>query len=190
MDEAHSLGIYGDTGRGVCDAQGVQDGVDFIVGTFSKSLGTTGGFCVSPHSELGLLRYSSRPFIFTASQSPAVVASTRAALKLLRDGQELRESVWRNANMLYNGLTAMGWTVGPEVSPVVAVRFDDKDRAMTTWHALVDAGVYTNLVVPPASPDGSSLLRCSVSAAHTPSQIKVVLDAFEQVVQAPLTEGA
>ena len=192
VDEAHSLGIYGDTGRGVCDAQGVQDGVDFIVGTFSKSLGTTGGFCVSAHNELGLLRYSSRPFIFTASQSPAVVASTRAALALLRDGEALRRAVWRNAHMLYEGLKSAGWTLGPEVSPVVAIRFDDKQRAQATWHALVDAGVYTNLVVPPASPDGSSLLRCSVSAAHTPEQIAEALTAFGRASEGTrrLAEGA
>lgn len=181
VDEAHSLGIYGENGRGVCDAEGVLDEVDFIVGTFSKSLGTTGGFCVSAHPELKLFRYASRPFIFTASASPAVVASTRVALRLLSDGSDLRQRTWRNANKLYEGLSALGLALGPEASPVIAVSYDEKKNAVATWLALLDAGVYTNLVVPPASPDGSSLLRCSVSAAHTTGQIDFVLERFAEL---------
>jgi 8-amino-7-oxononanoate synthase len=178
VDEAHSLGVFGAEGRGVAEAQGVLDRVDFIVGTFSKSLGAMGGFCASPHAELALFRYVSRPFIFTASPSPATIATVREALRQLRSRPELRERLWRNARQLYEGLQTLGHSLGPDVSPVVAVRLDSKERALETWNRLLEAGVYVNLMVPPASPDSSSYLRCSVSAAHTPEQVDAVIAAF------------
>ncbi len=178
VDEAHSLGVYGESGCGVAQAEGVLGEVDFVVGTFSKSLGAMGGFCVSPHPELDLIRYVSRPFIFTASSSPSIIASTREALRQLRARPELRETLWRNANRLYEGLQALGLHLGPEVSPVVAVRLDKKEDALSSWNRLLKAGVYTNLMIPPASPDGFSYLRCSVSAAHTPEQLEGIISAF------------
>jgi 8-amino-7-oxononanoate synthase len=178
VDEAHSLGVYGESGCGVAEAEGVLREVDFVVGTFSKSLGAMGGFCVSPHPELELIRYVSRPFIFTASSSPSIIASTHEALRQLRARPELRESLWQNANRLYEGLKALGFHLGPEVSPVVAVRLGKKEEAQSSWNRLLEAGVYTNLMIPPASPDGFSYLRCSVSAAHTPEQLEGILGAF------------
>jgi 8-amino-7-oxononanoate synthase len=178
VDEAHSLGVYGESGCGVAEAEGVLREVDFVVGTFSKSLGAMGGFCVSPHPELELIRYVSRPFIFTASSSPSIIASTHEALRQLRARPELRETLWQNANRLYEGLKALGFHLGPEVSPVVAVRLGKKEEAQSSWNRLLEAGVYTNLMIPPASPDGFSYLRCSVSAAHTPEQLEGILGAF------------
>ncbi len=178
VDEAHSLGVYGESGCGVAQAEGVLGEIDFVVGTFSKSLGAMGGFCVSPHPELDLIRYVSRPFIFTASSSPSIIASTREALRQLRARPELRETLWRNANRLYEGLQALGLHLGPEVSPVVAVRLNKKEDALSSWNRLLEAGVYTNLMIPPASPDGFSYLRCSVSAAHTPEQLEGIISAF------------
>ncbi len=178
VDEAHSLGVYGESGCGVAQAEGVLGEVDFVVGTFSKSLGAMGGFCVSPHPELDLIRYVSRPFIFTASSSPSIIASTHEALRQLRARPELRETLWRNANSLYEGLQALGLHLGPEVSPVVAVRLNKREEALTSWNRLLEAGVYTNLMIPPASPDGFSYLRCSVSAAHTPEQLEGIISAF------------
>lgn len=184
VDEAHSLGIYGATGRGLAEEAGVLDQVDFTVGTFSKSLGATGGYCVSNHPALGLFRLSSRPYIFTASPCPSVVATTREALRQLRQRPELRRHLWENARALYQGLGDLGLPLGPEVSPVVAVRFEHRARALATWRKLIELGVYTNLMIPPASPDGSSLLRCSASAAHTPEQIAAIIDAFRRAVAA------
>jgi 8-amino-7-oxononanoate synthase len=178
VDEAHSLGVYGESGCGVAQAEGVLGEVDFVVGTFSKSLGAMGGFCVSPHPELDLIRYVSRPFIFTASSSPSIIASTREALRQLRARPELRETLWRNANRLYEGLQALGLHLGPEVSPVVAVRLNKKEDALSSWNRLLKAGIYTNLMIPPASPDSFSYLRCSVSAAHTPEQLEEIISAF------------
>ena len=127
VDEAHSLGVYGERGCGVAEAQGVLEKVDFIVGTFSKSLGAMGGFCASKHDVLGLFRYVSRPFMFTASPSPAVMATTREALHQLRTRPELKDTLWSNARRLYSGLQDLGFELGPEISPVVAVRCKDRN---------------------------------------------------------------
>jgi 8-amino-7-oxononanoate synthase len=181
VDEAHSLGVLGQHGRGLAEAAGVEDHVDFIVGTFSKSLGGIGGFCVSRRPELELIRYAIRPYIFTASPSPAVIAATRVALRILAERTVLREQLWRNARQLYDGLQAQGFRLGPEPSPVVAVLMDSQEQTLIGWKTLLEQGVYVNLVLPPGAPSGMSLLRCSVSAAHTPAQIEMVLAAFAQL---------
>lgn len=186
VDEAHSLGVFGKNGRGVVEEAGVLDEVDFVVGTFSKSLGSIGGFCVSPHRELTLFRYASRPYVFTASPSPATVATTRQALHQLRTQPWLREQLWRNARHLYGGLEALGLQLGPEVSPIIAVRFEQSDLAKVHWTALLELGVYTNLMLPPATPAGDSLVRCSVTAAHTSQQIDTIIEAFKSVRDASL----
>ena len=182
VDEAHSLGVYGEYGRGVAEAQGVMDEVDFFVGTFSKSLGAMGGFCASPHAELELIRYVSRPFIFTASSSPSIIASTHEALQQLKTRPELRETLWRNARRLYEGFSSLGFEVGPEVSPVVAVRLGGKEHALLFWNQLLEKGIYTNLMIPPASPDQHSYIRCSVSAAHTEQQVEQIIGAFQESI--------
>jgi 8-amino-7-oxononanoate synthase len=178
VDEAHSLGIVGKRGRGLAEEVGVEEDVDFVVGTFSKSLGATGGYCVSDHPELDAIRYAGRPYIFTASPSPSVIASTRKALEILQARPELRTQLWNNARSLYNRLAELGFTLGPQISPVVAVRLSDKKEAFGAWMRLLEQGVYVNLVLPPAAPDGSALLRCSMSAAHTPGQIHHIVQAF------------
>lgn len=181
VDEAHSLGVFGDKGRGVAEAEGVLDRVDFIVGTFSKSLGAMGGFCVSPHHELELFRYVSRPFIFTASSSPATIATVREALRQLQARPELRDRLWRNARRLYAGLQQLGYALGPEPSPVIAVRIGGREEALRLWNRLLTMGVYVNLMLPPASPDQHSYLRCSVSAAHDAAQITHLIEVFAQL---------
>ena len=181
VDEAHSLGVYGERGCGVAEDQGVLDKVDFIVGTFSKSLGSMGGFCVSKHDVLSLFRYVSRPFMFTASPSPAVMATTLEALNQLRTRPELKETLWSNARWLYSGLQALGFDLGPEVSPVIAVRCKDRQSALTHWNQLLEAGVYVNMMLPPATPGGASFLRCSISAAHTPEQISTIIEKFAEL---------
>jgi len=181
VDEAHSLGVYGENGRGVSETEGVLDRVDFIVGTFSKSLGSMGGFCVSRHEELALFRYVARPFIFTASSSPSIIATTREALRQIRARPELREQLWRNARQLFEGLNSLGFETGPNVSPVVAVKIGKKEAALEFWNRLLEHGIYVNLMIPPASPDSFSYLRCSVSAAHTPKQIETIIAAFSKL---------
>jgi 8-amino-7-oxononanoate synthase len=187
VDEAHSMGVLGANGRGLAEEAGVEDGVDFVVGTFSKSLGAIGGFCVSNHPELNLVRYASRPYVFTASSSPSIIASTRMALKLLQKRAELRQRLWDNANTLYLTLKDLGFAVGPEPSPIIAVKLEDKAEAFALWSGLLEHGVYVNLVLPPATPNGKCLLRSSVSAGHTPDQMERICEAFTAVRKAVKT---
>jgi 8-amino-7-oxononanoate synthase len=184
VDEAHSLGVLGDHGRGRAEEAGVETDVDFIIGTFSKSLGAIGGYCASNHPELDLIRYANRPYVFTASPSPSIIASTRRALALLRSQPELRLHLWEQSRRLYAHLAGLGFTLGPEPSPIIAVRLAAREQALAMWCGLLERGVYVNLVLPPASPDGGSLLRCSVSAGHSSEQIEKIADAFDYIKQA------
>ena len=181
VDEAHSMGVMGDHGRGMAEAAGVEEDVDFIVGTFSKSLGSIGGYCVSNHPELDLVRYVSRAYVFTASPSPSTIASVREALRAIQAKPELRTRLWDNAALLYQGLKELGFELGPDLSPIVAIRASSREKTLFAWKALLDKGIYVNLVFPPAAPAGMSLLRCSISAAHTPEQINFLLQAFAEI---------
>ena len=178
LDEAHSLGVLGRIGQGLVEETGLIDEVDFITGTFSKSLGSIGGYCVSNHAQLDQLRYVSRPYIFTASPTPATIASTRVALKLLHEGVELRRQLWSNARQLYGRLKELGYQLGPEPSPIIATILDTPQQAIALWRGLLEHDIYVNLIFPPAAPDGKSLVRCSVSAAHTGEQIDYVGETF------------
>ena len=178
VDEAHSLGVLGERGRGLVEEAGVIHETDFIAGTFSKSLASTGGYCVSNHPQLDLIRYASRPYIFTASPCPSVIASTRAALKRVENGADLRARLWRHARRLYRHLQDAGYELGPEPCPVIAALLDTREQALALWRGLHEHGVYVNLIFPPATPDGKSLVRISVCAAHTDEQIDKICGAF------------
>ena len=178
VDEAHSLGVLGERGRGLVEEAGVINDADFIVGTFSKSLASTGGYCVSNHPQLDFIRYASRPYIFTASPCPAVIASTREALKRVENGADLRARLWRHARRLYRHLLDAGYELGPEPCPVIAAMLDTREQALALWRGLHEHGIYVNLVFPPATPAGKSLVRISVSAAHTDEQIDKICEAF------------
>ncbi len=180
-DEAHSVGVMGEHGRGVAEADGVEDDVDFVVGTFSKSLGTVGGYCVSNHAGLDLIRLCSRPYMFTASLPPEVIAATMAALDEMERQPELRVRLMDNARRLHAGLQAAGLRTGPQASPVVSVVLDDIPVAVAFWNRLLDLGVYVNLSLPPATPDQHPLLRTSVMATHTPGQIDRAVEIFAVV---------
>jgi 8-amino-7-oxononanoate synthase len=178
VDEAHSFGVFGAHGRGVAEADGVEPEVDFIAGTFSKSLGAIGGFGVSDHPRFELLRIAARPYMFTASPGPATIASVHAALRRIEEEPGLRERIWANARALYAGLVGQGFQVMAEMSPIIAVRLADEATTYRAWNRLLELGVYVNLALPPGTPNGVCLLRCSLSAAHTPAQITTVLERF------------
>lgn len=184
VDEAHSLGVLGARGRGLAEAAGVLQQVDFVTGTFSKSLGSIGGYCVSDHQQLEQLRFVSRPYIFTASPSPTTIASTRVALKLLAEGVQLRESLWHNSRQLYTCLVGLGFQLGPDPGPIIAAVLDNPEQALLLWQKLLQEGIYVNLVLPPAAPDNKALVRCSVSAAHTTSQMDRICDVFTRLSKA------
>ncbi len=181
LDEAHSLGVLGETGQGLVEKTGLLDEVDFITGTFSKSLCSIGGYCVSNHPQLEQLRYVSHPYIFTASPSPATIASTRAALELLRKGVNLRKQLWENCTQLYEKLKQSGYVVGPDPGPVIAAILDTPQQALLLWRNLLEHNIYVNLILPPAAPEGKSLVRCSVNAAHTPEQMSYVGEVFSKL---------
>ncbi|MGH6932371.1 MAG: serine palmitoyltransferase [Dongiaceae bacterium] len=178
VDEAHSLGVLGAGGRGLAEAADVESEVDFIVGTFSKSLGAIGGYCVSDHPEFDILRISCRPYMFTASLPPSIVASVKAALRGMEARPELRSRLWTNINTLYDGLKRQGFDLGPHKGPVVAVKIPTPELAVQAWQALLDAGIYVNLALPPATPNGMALLRCSVCAAHNRRQLERVVSVL------------
>ncbi len=184
VDEAHSLGVLGEKGRGLAEAQDVEKDVDVIVGTFSKSLGAIGGFCVSDIEGFDVLRVVCRPYMFTASLPPSVVASTLQALHIVQTQPQLRHRLIANAQRLYEGLKTLGFQVGPQCNPIVAVAVPEPGLAVAVWKTLLDKGVYLNLALPPATPDSVPLLRSSVSAAHTPEQIDRVLAVFAEVGEA------
>ncbi|MGM0560967.1 MAG: serine palmitoyltransferase [Pseudomonadota bacterium] len=183
VDEAHSLGVMGAHGRGVAEACGVEDDVDFVAGTFSKSLGAIGGFGASNHPHFDRLRYCSRPYMFTASASPASVVTVTKAIEKIEQDPGLIDKLWRNANALYQGLSDLGFEICSPASPVIAVRLSDEQTAVFFWNRLVEEGVYVNLAIPPGTPNGVCLLRCSVSAAHSEAQIEEVCGRFEKILR-------
>ena len=181
-DEAHSMGFYGPNGRGVYEAQGCEGQVDFVVGTFSKSVGTVGGFCISDHPKFEAIRLACRPYIFTASLPPSVVATAAASIRKLATAHDKRARLWANARKLHGDLQRLGFRLGTATpdSAIVAVILDDQAQAVAMWQALLDAGVYVNMARPPATPAGTFLLRCSLCAEHRPAQLDRVAALFAQ----------
>ena len=180
VDEAHSMGFFGAHGRGVYEEQGLEDQVDFVIGTFSKSVGTVGGFCVSNHPQFEVMRFVCRPYIFTASLPPAVVATAAASIRKLMHADAKRAQLWKNVRALHAGLKELGFrlpTDTPE-SAIVAVLLPDQQQAVEMWQALLEAGLYVNVARPPATPAGMFLLRCSVCAEHSDDQIARVVTMF------------
>jgi len=183
VDEAHSMGFFGAHGRGVYEDQGLELGpdVDFVIGTFSKSVGTVGGFCVSNHPKFEAMRMVCRPYIFTASLPPSVVATAATSIRKLMHAHNKRQHLWENARRLHGGLAAMGFKLGTATpqSAIIAIILDDQTQAVMMWQALLEAGLYVNMARPPATPAGTFLLRCSLCAEHSSDQITRILSCFE-----------
>jgi len=186
VDEAHSMGFIGEHGRGVAEEQGVIDQVDFIIGTFSKSVGTVGGFCVSNHPKFEVLRLVCRPYVFTAALPPSVMASSAASIRKLMLGHNKRAHLWENSRTLHAGLTAMGFKLGTETpqSAIIAVIMPDLEKGAMMWEALLREGLYVNLARPPATPAGMTLLRCSLCAEHSAEEVQTILGMFERAGKA------
>jgi len=182
VDEAHSMGFIGENGRGVCEEQGVIDDVDFIIGTFSKSVGTVGGFCVSNHPKFDIMRLVCRPYVFTASLPPSVVATAATSIRKLMHGANKRAHLWENSKRLHGGLTQLGFKIGTDTpqSAIVAVIMPDLEQGAMMWEALLKEGLYVNLARPPATPAGMTLLRCSLCAEHSAEEVETILQMFER----------
>ena len=185
MDEAHSFGVLGPNGRGLAEEAGVYEEADFIVGTFSKSIGAIGGFGAGDHPLFDAIRYASRQYMFTASPSPASVATAIEAVRLLKREPERRERLRENSLRLFEGFKRLGLDLCcDEVSPVIAVECSDEPTTLAMWNALLNAGVYVNIALPPGTPGNQCLLRCSVSAAHSLDDIDRIIELFGKVVAA------
>jgi 8-amino-7-oxononanoate synthase len=184
VDEAHSIGIYGGRGLGCAEAQGVLGEVDFIVGTFSKTLAGVGGYVVSDHPELEALHMLARPYLFTASGSPANVAGVRAALAIMLRDRSLAARVWQVVHRLRAGLTDLGFRLGATPSPIVPVVIGDMPATRAFWKATIDAGLYANVIVPPACPANACLLRMSCSSAHTDAHVDQAITILGEVGRA------
>ncbi len=182
VDEAHSMGFIGENGRGVAEEVGVIDDVDFIIGTFSKSVGTVGGFCVSNHPKFEILRLVCRPYVFTASLPPSVVASTATSVRKLMHGSNKRAHLWENSRTLHGGLKDLGFQLGTDTpqSAIIAVIMPDLERGAMMWEALLQEGLYVNLARPPATPANMTLLRCSLCAEHSAEEVQTILGMFER----------
>jgi glycine C-acetyltransferase/8-amino-7-oxononanoate synthase len=179
-DEAHGMGFFGEHGRGVYEQMGVEQDIDFVVGTFSKSVGTVGGFCVSNHPKFEVLRLVCRPYVFTASLPPSVVATAATSIRKLMHAGEKREHLWKNSRKLHQGLRDLGFKLGTETaqSAIIAVILPDQEQAVGMWQSLLELGLYVNMARPPATPAGTYLLRCSLCAEHRDEQVDQIIGMF------------
>jgi 7-keto-8-aminopelargonate synthetase-like enzyme len=186
VDEAHSMGFIGPNGRGVAEEQGVLDDVDFVIGTFSKSVGTVGGFCVSNHPKFEIMRLVCRPYVFTASLPPSVVATAATSIRKLMHSGDKRAHLWENSKVLHGGLKQAGFQLGTETpqSAIISVIMPDLERGAAMWEALLHEGLYVNLARPPATPAGMTLLRCSLCAEHSVEQVQAIIGMFERAGKA------
>ncbi|HYK09792.1 MAG TPA: pyridoxal phosphate-dependent aminotransferase family protein [Gemmatimonadales bacterium] len=181
VDDAHSVGVLGPKGDGTAAHHGVVDEVDLIVGTFSKSLASIGGFAAGSENVIHYLRHHARPMIFTAALPPANTAGVLAALHVLQKEPERRTQLWKNTRHLQDGLRNLGFDIGPTETPIVPVLIGPLEKTFLFWRKLFDAGVFTNPVVPPAVPPSQCRLRTSLMATHTPEQIDKALGIFAEL---------
>ncbi len=181
VDDAHALGVLGQRGAGTADHFQVEDEVDIITATFSKSLGSVGGVVAGSEELCHYLRHRARALLFSAAMPPASAAGTLAALEVMQEEPERRESLWENATKIREGLTSEGFDVGLSETPIIPVLVGDVSRVLAFWKHLFDRDVYVNAVFPPGVPEESCRLRISVSAMHTEAQVGLLLDSFAAV---------
>ncbi len=180
VDDAHSLGVLGG-GRGTAAHFGVTDQVDLIMGTFSKSFASLGGFIAGEEDVIHYVQHFARSFIYSASIPASQVMAAMAALDIMETEPEHVERLWRNTRKMLEGFKRLGFNTGNSTTPVIPIIIGDEMKTLITWKALFEAGLYTNPVLPPAVPPNKSLLRTSYMATHTEEQLDRVLSIFEQV---------
>jgi 8-amino-7-oxononanoate synthase len=182
VDEAHAIGVIGKHGRGAAEHCGIQP--DLVMGTFSKSFASLGGFIAGPSNVIHFMRHFARSLIFSASITPSAAAAALAALEVIETRQDMRRRVLQLAHRVRTGLSQMGFqTAGTLASPIVPVIVGDQDRMLHLWRTLFDCGLFTNAVTQPAVPAGTDLIRTSYMASHTDQQIDEVLERFAKAGQ-------
>lgn len=181
VDDAHGLGVLGSRGEGTCSHFTATDQVDVIVGTFSKSLASIGGFVAGSEPLIHFLKHNSRPLMFSAALPPFSVASVLAALDVMVDEDERRDHLWANTERFQEGLASLGFDLLESQTPIIPVVIGPDETTFLFWRRLFDEGVFTNPVVSPAVPPGEGRLRASLIATHTTEQIDFAIEAFEKV---------
>jgi 8-amino-7-oxononanoate synthase len=181
VDDAHGIGVLGKTGRGTSEHFGLEDRVDVVMGTFSKSLAAIGGFIVGDLKIIDYIRHTARALMFSASLPPALVAAASTALDIVAEEPKLLEQLWKNTRKMLDGFKALGFDIGTSETPIIPVMIKDAGKTYEMCRLLFDRGIFVNPVVSPAVPPGRELLRTSFMATHTDSQLDQVLSAFEKV---------
>lgn len=181
VDDAHALGVLGSHGRGTPEHFGVEAGTDLVVGTFSKSFATIGGFVAGPAAVIDYLKHSSRSVLFSASMTPASVATVIAALDVMQREPERRARLWHNVRRIKEGFDDLGFEVIDHGSPILSIVIGSDEATFDFNRRLFEEGVFVNPVVAPAVPKGQSLLRTSYMATHTDEDIDAILGAFKRV---------
>lgn len=179
VDDAHGLGVMGKNGKGTCDHFGLTDEVDIIMGTFSKSLASIGGFVAADEDIIFYLKHLSRILIFTASPSPSNVASVRSALKVIKAHPGRIKRLWKNTKKMRDGLRTLGFDTGKSETPIIPVIIGEDEKAFQMCKLLYEYGIFTTPIVSPATPPGRALIRVSIMATHTDEHLDKVLEAFE-----------
>jgi 8-amino-7-oxononanoate synthase len=181
VDDAHSIGVLGDHGRGTAEHYGLEDKVDIVMGTFSKSFASIGGFIAANENVIHFIKHHSRALIFSAAPPPAAVAAVRATLKILIAEPERRKRLWEITNRMHREFKEMGFDIGPTQTPIVPIIIGDDMKTFAFWKDLTEAGLFTNPIISPAVPPGQALIRTSYTATHTDDQLDKVLEIFHSV---------
>jgi len=180
VDDAHAIGVVGPQGRGTAAHFGLVDEVDLVMGTFSKSFAAIGGFIAGDEEVINYIKHHSRAFIFTASLPPSVVASTREALKIIKEEDERRKRLWEISKYMRENFQKMGFDTSVSETPVIPIIVGSNEKTFILWKRLFDDGIYANAVVSPAVPSNTARLRTSYIATHTDEQLDYVLEKFEK----------
>lgn len=184
VDEAHGLGVLGNHGRGVCDHFGLTKDVDLIMGTFSKSLASIGGFIAGDESIINYLRHNSRPYIFSASNTPAATAAAGAALQIMKNEPERIEHLWEITNYSLKRFRELGFEIGHTSTPIIPLYVRDMNKTFLVTRMLFDEGIFVNPVIPPACSPEDTLIRFSLMATHTKEQIDIAVEKLEKCFKA------
>jgi 8-amino-7-oxononanoate synthase len=183
LDDAHGLGVLGREGRGTAEHFGLEDQVDVIVGTTSKSLPSVGGFAVADRAVIDFLKWgnTNRPFIFAASPPASAVAAVREALAILEQEPGRRRRLWASTRRMLHALRGMGFDTGNSQTPIIPIVVGTLERTFAMWRTLSEEGIFVNVAMPPAVPAGHCIIRMTLTAAHTDEQIDRVLSVLERV---------
>ena len=181
VDEAHGIGVFGEGGRGVCHAQGVANDVDLIMGTFSKSFASLGGFSATDKEITNFLRHHSGSYIFTASITPASTAAALAAIDIMEKEPERQQALWDVTNYALDGFRKMGAEIGHTSTPIIPLYIRDNFKTFAVTRDLLEEGIFVNPVVSPAVAPHDTLIRFSLMATHTKDQVTTALEKIEKV---------